>query len=96
MIPLASCKMLQTANCDDPPPEGSTATITWCSLYASMRKKASLVISMRLRAMKASTSADGKALLEPSADRPIDSRKLRTTCTVEFYPKSWEGVARTA
>jgi hypothetical protein len=63
------------ANAEEPPPEGSTASkkclvlVSW-SLF--MRFWCSL---SRRRARKASTSAEGKALLEASAEMPRDSRR---------------------
>ena len=77
MTPLGNCSIEQSANCDDPPPDGSTARTTWNSLYESIRNIGSFFTSIRGRFKKLSTSADGNALLEPSADNPIDSRSLR-------------------
>ena len=76
MVPLASCTSETTAKAEAPPPEGSTATITWLTL--ERRERAASVMSiemdMRWRLKSFSMSVDGKARCEPSAPMPIDSR----------------------
>ena len=55
----------EIANADAPPPEGSTATTTWCCEKPSRRQRGSFWTSMRSRLRKASMSALGKAFWDP-------------------------------
>jgi hypothetical protein len=71
--------MEDTANADEPPPLGSTASTKWRVLLrerSSMMSTGTLTRGRSTR--KRSTSAEGKALVLESALMPIDSRKLRT------------------
>ena len=73
-VPFGSWMAEQTANCEAPPPDGSTATrmllvFSWYS--KSMWREMS---PMRGRLKKASTRCEGKALCVPSDARPMLSR----------------------
>ena len=78
MPPLGSWQMDVIANCDEPPPAGSTATTMWFVLLLEMVQKISTGICVITFFMKRSTSVDGKALAVASAEMPIDSRSLPT------------------
>jgi hypothetical protein len=71
---LLSWHVLQTANAEEPPPDGSTATTTW--LTSSLRMPMTLLslTATGCRAMNALTSFDENALLVASALTPMDSR----------------------
>jgi hypothetical protein len=74
--------MEDTANADEPPPLGSTASMKWRVLLresSSMMSTGTLTRGRSIR--KRSTSAEGKALVLESALMPILSRKLRTIKT---------------
>ena len=91
-VPLGSWMAEQTANCEAPPPDGSTATrmlfvFSWYS--KSMWREMS---PMRGRLKKASTRCEGKALCVPSEARPMLSRSniagssLKSDFTVSCRP----------
>lgn len=71
MEPLGSCSSEKTANCELPPPAGSTAIVTWLVLASPMGQKMSTGISVMMFLKKRSTSPDGKALDCASAQMPI-------------------------
>lgn len=74
--PRPSCRIEVIANAEEPPPEGSTASrkCLVLSLWSMFMLFHGSLSSRRAR--KASTSAEGKALLEASAEMPRDSRSL--------------------
>ena len=100
MEPLGSCSSEKTANCELPPPAGSTAIVTWLVLASPIEQKMSTGISVMVFLKKRSTSPDGKALDCASAQMPMDSRrsiagssasKLRTTSI--FWEESQRGIS---
>lgn len=72
--PLGSCSSEKTANCELPPPAGSTAIVTWLVLASPIGQKMSTGISVMTFLKKRSTSPDGKALDCASAQMPMLSR----------------------
>ena len=96
--PPAICRQDAIANADAPPPEGSTATITWCSDLSMMRHIGSLVILIRLRSMKASTSREGNAFCDPCKNKRcgqkyngtrFEIRKAHTSAERPMDSRSW-------
>lgn len=76
ICPVAICTIEHTANAEDPPPEGSTASMKWFVLYRESWPIKSTGICARGPVRRRSTFAEGKALLDASAAMPMDSRKL--------------------
>lgn len=71
MLPLGICSSEKTANCELPPPAGSTAIVTWLVLASPIGQKMSTGMSLIMCLKKRSTSPDGKALDCASAQMPI-------------------------
>ena len=73
-VPFGSWMAEQTANCEAPPPDGSTATRMLLVLAWYSKSEWRLMSPMRGRLKKASTRCEGKALCVPSEARPMLSR----------------------
>ena len=73
-VPFGSWMAEQTANCEAPPPDGSTATRMLLVLAWYSKSEWRLMSPMRGRLKKASTRCEGKALCVPSDARPMLSR----------------------
>ena len=71
MVPLGICSSEKTANCELPPPAGSTAIVTWLVFISPIAQKMSTGISLMVFLKKRSTSPEGKALDCASAQMPI-------------------------
>jgi len=90
ICPVGICTIELTANADEPPPAGSTASTKCRVLYRERDPMMSMGILARGRVRKRSTSVEGKALLLPSALMPMLSRRsmagssLRSALTVSI------------
>lgn len=73
-VPFGSWMAEQTANCEAPPPDGSTATRMLLVLAWYSKSEWREMSPMRGRLKKASTRCEGKALCVPSDARPMLSR----------------------